>query len=58
MKEMVIVQKVLRSLPMRYDPNILSLEKREDVDTLSMDELDGIITTYEMRTEQDNPVMK
>jgi hypothetical protein len=27
MKEPVIVQKVLRSLPMRYDPNILSPEE-------------------------------
>jgi hypothetical protein len=27
-KELVIVQKVLRSLPMRFDPNILALEER------------------------------
>jgi hypothetical protein len=58
MKETIIVQKVLRSLPMRYDPKISSLEERTDLDTLSMDELHGILTTYEMRTEQDNPVMK
>jgi hypothetical protein len=54
-KESMVVQKVLRSLPMRFDPKISSLEEREDLDTLSMDELHGIFTAYEMRTEQDNP---
>jgi hypothetical protein len=57
-KEPIIVQKVLRSLPMRFDPNISSLEEREDLSTLSMDELHGILTAYEMRTEQDNPSRK
>jgi hypothetical protein len=54
-KGSVIVQKILRSLPMRFDPKISALEEREDLATLSMDELHGILTTYEMRTEQDNP---
>jgi len=49
-KEIVIVQKVLRSLPMRYGSNILALEERADLETLSMDELHGILTAYEMRT--------
>jgi hypothetical protein len=57
-KDSVIVQKVLRSLPMRFDPKISSLEEREDLATLSMDELHGILTAYEMRTEQDNPSKK
>jgi hypothetical protein len=54
-KGLVIVQNILRSLRMRFDPNFLSLEEREDLATLSMDEMDGIIIAYEMRTEQDNP---
>jgi hypothetical protein len=49
MKESIIVQKVLRYLPMRFDPKISSLEEREDISTLSMDELHRILTTYEMR---------
>jgi hypothetical protein len=53
-KEFVIVQKVLRSLPMRFDPKISSLEERPDLKSISMDELHGIFTTYEMRTEQEN----
>jgi hypothetical protein len=56
--EQVIVKKVLRSLPMRFDSNISTLEEREDLATLTMDELHGTLTTYEMRTEQDNLVTK
>jgi hypothetical protein len=36
-KESVIVQKVLRSLPMRFDPKISTLEERADLDSISMD---------------------
>jgi hypothetical protein len=57
-KEFVIVQKVPRSLPMRFDPNISSLEERADLDSISMDELHGIFTSYEMRTEKENPDIK
>jgi hypothetical protein len=57
-KESVIVQKVLRSLPMRFDPTISTPKEREDLDSISMDELHGIFTTYEMRTEQENQYIK
>jgi hypothetical protein len=57
-KEYFIVKKELRSLPMRFDPKNLSLEERVDLATMTMDELHGILTTYEMRTEQENPVTK
>jgi hypothetical protein len=50
-EEYVIVQQVLRSLPMRFDPKVSALEERADLDSISMDELHGIFTTYEMRTE-------
>ena len=53
-EESVIVQKVLRSLPMRFDPKISALEERANLDSISMDELHGIFTTYEMRNEQEN----
>jgi hypothetical protein len=46
----IIVKKVLRSLPARFDPKISTLEERIDIATLLMDELQGILTTYEMRT--------
>jgi hypothetical protein len=57
-KESVIVQKVLRYLPMRFDPKISTLEERADLDSISMDELHGIFTAYEMRTKQENPYIK
>ena len=50
-QESVIVQKVLRSLPMRFKPKISALEERSDLNSISMDELHGIFTAYEMRTE-------
>jgi hypothetical protein len=57
-KEFVIVQNVLRSLPMRFYPKISALEEREYLNSISMDELHGIFTAYEMRTKQENPYIK
>jgi hypothetical protein len=45
-EDYVIVQKILRSLPMRFNPKISTLEERSDLDSISMDELHGIFTTY------------
>jgi hypothetical protein len=56
--EPMIVQKVLRYLSMRFVPKTSSLEERNDIESLSMDELHGIFTAYEMRIEQHNPVTK
>jgi hypothetical protein len=57
-KESIIFQKVLRSLRMIFDPKISTLEEREYIDSISMDELHGIFTAYEMRTKQENPDIK
>jgi hypothetical protein len=57
-KEYVTIQKVLRSLPMRFNPKISTLEERSDINSTSMDKLHGIFTAYEMRTEQENPDVK
>jgi hypothetical protein len=57
-EESVILQKVLRSLPMRFDPKILTLEERAYLNSISMDALHVIFTTYEMITEQENPDAK
>ena len=48
---LVIVQKILRSLPMGFDPKVSSLEERVYLATLTMDELHGILMAYEIRTE-------
>jgi hypothetical protein len=57
-EESMVVQKVLRSLSMRFDRKISSLEESTDLGTLSMDELHGIFKTYEMRIEHENPITK
>jgi hypothetical protein len=40
---------------MRFYHNFSILQERADLSTLSMDEPHGILISYEMRTEQDNP---
>ena len=39
---------------MIFDPKISALEEREDLNSIIMDELHGIFTSYEMRTEHEN----
>lgn len=41
----IVVKKVLRSLPDRYDPMVSTLEESIEMKTLKMDELQGILTT-------------
>ena len=36
-EESIIVQKILRSLPMRFNPKISTLEERADLNSISMD---------------------
>jgi hypothetical protein len=50
----IIVQKVLISLYMIFDPKISALEEVANLNSISMDELHGIFTAYEMRTGQEN----
>ena len=50
-EESIIVQKVLRSLPMRFNPKISTLEERSDLNSIRMEELHGIFTAYEIRTK-------
>ena len=54
-EEPIIVQKILRSLPMRFDSKILAIEERTNMDTMTVDELHGSLTAYEMRSEQEDP---
>jgi hypothetical protein len=57
-ENVIIVQKVIRSLPARFDPKIYALEEITDIATLLMDELQGILTSYEMMTSNENPSNK
>ena len=57
-EESIIVQKILRYLPMRFDSKISTIEERSDLNTMTMDELHGTLIAYEMRIEQEDPVGK
>ena len=58
MKEKEIVEKVPRSLPMIYNLKISTIEDREDLDKLTMEELYGILIAYEMRIGKYNSKKK
>jgi hypothetical protein len=45
-EETIIVQKVLRSLPSRFNPKISTIEELMDLNKMKMDELHGILTAY------------
>ena len=40
---------------MRFDSKISAIEERSDLATMVVDDLHGTFTTYEMRTEQEDP---
>ena len=56
-----VVQKVLRSLPFRYDAKVSTIEEIKDLTEMTMEELNSILTTCEMRKyiedEQSNKTM-
>ena len=54
-KESNVVEKILRSLPSRFDSKVSTIEEMKDLDKLSKDMLHGILTAYEMRIDQGNP---
>jgi hypothetical protein len=56
--ESMVVQKVLISRPLRFNPKKSILEERIYLDNLSMDKIHGIFLAYEMRIEQENSVTK
>ena len=49
-----IVDKVLRTLPMVYNPKVSTLEDREDIIKLTLDKLYGILIAYELRIRREN----
>ena len=57
-KDVDIVQKVLRSLPVRFNSKISALEETTGISTLEMDELHGILTAYEMRKSGEDSFRK
>jgi hypothetical protein len=48
--ESLVVQKVLRSLLLKYDAKFSAIEETRDLTKMTMDELHGTRMAYEMRT--------
>ena len=57
-KEKDAVDKVLRTLPMKYDSKVSTLEEWDDIELMTVDELHGIFASYEMRTKLDHQIKK
>jgi hypothetical protein len=45
----LLVQKILRSLPDKFNPKVSAIEELNDLKTMSIDQLLGTLTAYEMR---------
>ena len=54
-EEPSLVQKMLRSLPDRFNLKVSSIEELNDLKALEFDQLLGTLTTYEMRIVKDKP---
>jgi hypothetical protein len=56
LNESLVVQKVLRSLLLKYDAKVSAIEETRDLTKMTMDELHGSLIAYEMRigTESDH----
>jgi hypothetical protein len=57
-EEPSLVQKILRSLPDRFNPKVSAIEELNDLKTLEFDQLLGTLTTYEMRIVRDKPTSR
>jgi hypothetical protein len=49
----LLVQKILRSLPDKFNPKVSAIEELNDLKTLSIDQLLGTLTAYEMIINKD-----
>jgi hypothetical protein len=52
-EDVLLVQNILRSLPDRFNPKVSAIEELNDLKTLSIDQLLGTLTAYEMRISKD-----
>jgi hypothetical protein len=48
--ELLVLQKLLRSLLFKYDAKVSAIEETRDLTKMTMDELHGNLMAYEMRT--------
>ena len=48
-KEVVLVEKVLRSLSSKFESKVSAIEEKQNLQSITMSRLHGILTAYEMR---------
>jgi hypothetical protein len=54
-EEPSLVQKILRSLPVRFNPKVSTIEELNDLKDLDFDQLLGTLTAYKIRIFKDKP---
>ena len=57
-EETIVVRKILRTLPKRFNPKISALEERTNLDTMTVDQLHGTLLAYEMTIEDEDTSRK
>jgi hypothetical protein len=57
-EESILVQKILRSFLDKFNPKVSAIEELNDLKTLSIDQLLGTLTTYEMRINKDKSITR
>jgi hypothetical protein len=57
-EDVALVQKILRSLPDRFNPKVFDIEELNDLKSLSIDQLLGTLTAYEMRIGKYKPTSR
>jgi hypothetical protein len=53
-----LVQKILRSLPNRFNPKVSTIEELNALDVLSIHQLLGTLSSYKMRISKDKPTSR
>jgi hypothetical protein len=54
----LLVQKILRSMSDKFNPKVSAIEELNDLKTLSIDQLLGTLTAYEMRISKDKSITR
>jgi hypothetical protein len=57
-EESFLIQKILRSLLDKFNPKLSAIEELNDLRTLSIDQLLGNLTAYEMRINKDKSITR